>query len=501
MKWRLLLYIIAGVFLLLLLFSITISWQVSKEASQRIINNAQQVAKAFAQQSVLALLTESEDNVDSALQQVLSFTNVSGAGLVNQQGRIFGWRGDAKGHEHFSSIQWPSTRSYLLLNEDKHNWYIASAVILTTVPGVSETELFDATEEKLGYAVLSFSKDNLSQINNRILLSIIITGSIAILTITFFVGSAIQRQLQPLNTLAQVMAHNHETGEHKMAYVSGAKEVEQIADLFNSMMLTLDEQDEKLRSQRDQLEAEVKIRTSELIVARDAALTSSRHKSEFLANMTHELRTPIQSILGYVELVKEEAENDGHFELTADLDKITRNADRLLGMINCVLDLSKIEAGKMEINLNSLYLSDLIDNVKEATAPLMPLKNNRLIINNQTHNLILRTDSEKLLQIIVNLISNASKFTDSGTISLGIVQEDQTIKFDIEDTGIGIPNAEITNIFEQFTQVDSGAARKFGGTGLGLAISKQLCELLGGKIEAKSVEGRGSCFTIWFPLR
>lgn len=499
---QLLTYIFAGVFLLLVLFSITISWLAGKETGNLIVNNAQQVARGLAQQSVLALLTESEENAASELEQVMSFPDVSGAGLVTLEGEIFGWRGDSSGEQFFREYNWAATSSYLLLHEDSDFWYVASAVILTDSSATddSETELFESTEEKLGYAILSFSKDSLTQINRDIVLTIAITGSIAVIGLIVIISSAIQRQLAPLQTLSEVMVHNHDTGEHKLVDVRGPKEIEQMAESFNAMMLTLDEQDERLRSHRDQLEAEVKIRTSELVVARDAALSSSRHKSEFLANMTHELRTPIQSIIGYVDLVKEEAENEGYFDIVTDLDKVTRNADRLLGMINCVLDLSKIEAGRMELNLQSIYLSDLIENVEEATSPLFPRNNNQLLLDNQCSNPLLRIDSEKLLQVLINLISNACKFTSSGTVTLRVVDEEKVMRFDVVDTGMGIPPEQLDSIFEQFQQVDGAETRKFGGTGLGLAISKQFCELMNAQIKVESVVGKGSCFTVRLPI-
>lgn len=497
---QLLSYIVVGVFLLLVLFSITISWLAGKETSELSVTNAQQVARALAHQSVLALLTESEENADTALEQVMSFPDVIGAGLVTVDGHIFGWRGDARGKAFFDSVLWTDTHSYLVLEEDHDNWYIAAAVILSDSSDNSETELFETSEEKLGYAILTFSKETLTQINRDIIITIAITGGIAVVGLILIVGGAIQRQLAPLRSLSQVMSHNHETGEHRLATLTGPIEVVQMASSFNAMMLTLDEQDEKLRSHRDQLEAEVKIRTNELMVARDAALSSSRHKSEFLANMTHELRTPIQAIIGYVDLVKEEAENEGFFDITADLDKVTRSADRLLGMINCVLDLSKIEAGRMELNLQSTWLKDLIDDVVEATAPLFPRSDNKFVLDNQAENIILRIDSEKLLQVLVNLVSNACKFTQSGTVILRVLKEKQHIQFDVVDTGIGIAEKDIAAVFEEFQQADSGVTRQFGGTGLGLAISKQFCELMGASIKVESTQNEGSCFSVTLPL-
>ncbi len=499
---QLLTYIVAGVFVLLLLFSIAISWLAGKETSALIVGNAQQVARALSQQSVLALLTESEENAETAMDQVMAFPDVAGAGLVTNSGKMISWRGDGRGEQFFNTIDWPNIRSYLLINEDADYWFVASAVILTNNSNEeeSDTDLFEASEEKLGFAILAFSKDSLTQINRDIILTIAFTGGIAVVGLILIVGSAIQRLLSPLQTLSEVMVYNHETGEHKRANVKGSKEVEQMAESFNAMMQTLDEQDDRLRSHRDQLEAEVKIRTSELVVARDAALSSSRHKSEFLANMTHELRTPIQSIIGYVDLAKEEAENEGLFDITSDLDKATRNADRLLGMINCVLDLSKIEAGRMELSLKSVYLADLLSNVEEATAPLIPRNQNQFILNNQCENRLLRIDSEKLLQVLINLVSNACKFTQEGTITLKVVCKPNSILFEVSDTGIGIPEDELPHIFQQFKQVDGSESRKFGGTGLGLAISKQFCDLMKAELSVTSKVGQGSTFYVSLPL-
>lgn len=498
---QLLTYIVMGVCILLVLFSVTISWLTGKQTSNLMIDNAQQVARALSSQSILALLTESEENIRPTIQQIMSFPDVVGAGLVTQDGRIFVWQGDAKAELHFKQKNWTELRSYLIQSEDEDHWYIASAVILdNSQDAESETQLFDAEEEKLGYAIITFSKESLTEINTNIIVTIVLTGIIAVVGLVLIVGSAIQRLLSPLQTLSEVMVYNHETGDHMKANVEGSKEIEQMAQSFNAMMDTLDEQDEKLRSHRDKLEAEVKIRTQELVVARDAALSSSRHKSEFLANMTHELRTPIQSIIGYVDLAKEEAENEGFYDIVPDLDKVTRNADRLLGMINCVLDLSKIEAGRMELNLSSVYLQDLLQSVQEATAPLVPANNNQFKLEQRCENMLLRVDNEKLVQVLINLVSNACKFTEDGHITLRVSKQNNTVIFNVIDTGIGIPLNQQHSIFQQFKQVDGSETRRFAGTGLGLAISKQFCDLMHAQISVQSIPDEGSCFTVKLPI-
>ena len=276
----------------------------------------------------------------------------------------------------------------------------------------------------------------------------------------------------------------------------GSEEAQVMAKSFNTMMDTLDDQDEKLRHHRDQLEAEVSIRTQELVVARDAALISNRHKSEFLANVTHELRSPIQSIIGYVELVREEAENEGLMDILTDLDKVTRNAERLFSLINSLLDLSKIEAGRMEVNWQHTVLSDLLTELEEATAPLAPRNHNTLTIINDCGDISIKIDREKTLQILINLVSNACKFTDNGDISVRAHQNNNKLYFDVKDNGIGIAEHKKESVFHKFQQLDGSESRKFGGTGLGLAISKQFCGLIKGDILLESQQSVGSCFTL-----
>ncbi len=494
---RLLSYIVAGVVALLLTFSIVTSYLTTEQTSAQLVENAKQVASALAQQSKLALLTASSANAKSAMDQVLAFPDVDGAGLVSSDGKFYVWRGGEQTGKYFSQLAWPDISENMIFDEDDEHWYIASIVIL------SNAEFDDAGEpidENLGYAIISFSKNSLYEINRNIYLTIGLTGLIAIAGLILIIGSAIKNQLAPLKELTEIMVYNHHTGEHNFANVKGAREVEQMAASFNAMMKTLDDQDEKLRHHRDQLEAEVKIRTRELVEARDAALTSSRHKSEFLANMTHELRTPIQSIIGYVDLVREEIEDEGVFHICEDLDKVTRNAERLLGMINSVLDLSKIEAGRMELNTNSVYLNDLLRNVEEATSPLVPSNSNQFYLLNRCDNMLLRIDNEKMLQVLINLISNACKFTENGEIVLEVVLVENKLVFTVSDTGIGILEQQLEKIFQEFMQVDSGENRRFGGTGLGLAISKQFCELMQATMEVKSEYGEGTTFTVTLPV-
>ncbi|MBL4630570.1 MAG: hypothetical protein JKY14_05235, partial [Paraglaciecola sp.] len=380
---QLLTYLFASIFIFLLLFSSSILWLTQKGARTLIISNAKETTHVLAQQAALALLTESAENAQNALQQVLSFPDVMGAGLVTKTGVMLDWHGDNPGKHYFSEIDWPNLQVEDLLVETSQYWHIASLVVLVAnKDDESELDLFESEEQKLGYALVSFSKKSLSDINQNLFITISIASLFVLVGLPLVVTFVTRRSLFPLQKLSEVMLYNHDQGAHKRAKVAGSEEIQLMAKSFNSMMKTLDEQDEKLRHHRDQLEAEVNIRTQELIVARDAALTSNRHKSEFLANVTHELRSPIQSIIGYVELVREEAENDGLIDIIADLDKVTRNAERLYSLINSLLDLSKIEAGRMEVIRQPVSLLSLLTSLEEATAPLVPQNNNRFSMSN-----------------------------------------------------------------------------------------------------------------------
>ena len=251
-----------------------------------------------------------------------------------------------------------------------------------------------------------------------------------------------------------------------------------------------------IKSHRDQLEKEVDIRTAELVDARDAALNASRHKSEFMANMSHELRTPIQSIIGYGELVTEELELEANFELIDDMDKIAKNAQRLLTLINSLLDLAKIESGKTDVNKTDVSLESILVNLSDTITPLAQINNNQFSIEQKNNIKRIFTDKEKLEQVLLNLLSNACKFTKDGQITLTLYNDSSHLHFEIKDTGIGLSAEQQGYIFDEFRQVDAGQARKFSGTGLGLAISKRFVELMTGEIKVTSALGEGATFTV-----
>lgn len=254
----------------------------------------------------------------------------------------------------------------------------------------------------------------------------------------------------------------------------------------------------------EQRKAELEQAHVELAEARDAALEATRLKSEFLANMSHELRTPLNAIIGYAEILAEDAEDAGREEELADLQKIRSSGKHLLALINDVLDLSKIEAGKMEVFLETFEVAPMLDDVVATIAPLVAKNNNRFEVHRAEGLGAMRADLTKVRQALFNLISNASKFTSDGLITLAVDRERRNgsdwLCFTVTDTGIGITPEQMQRLFQAFSQADASTSRKFGGTGLGLVLSRRFCQMMGGDITVESEAGVGSTFTIQLPV-
>ena len=296
--------------------------------------------------------------------------------------------------------------------------------------------------------------------------------------------------------------------------VHSEDEVGLLAASFNQMARDLkaniDEKDRyamELAKLNAELEDKVMARTSELEaanrelqVANVKIREADRLKSEFLANMSHELRTPMNAIIGFTRLVRRKAADLLPERQIENLEKVEISANHLLGLINDILDLSKIEAGKMGVNFMPFDLGPLVDTCLATVEPMVKGGKVRLIKDVPQDLPEVLSDQDKLKQIIINLLSNALKFTEEGEVRLSAALKDASLRITVSDTGIGIRSDALEYIFEEFRQADGSSTRKYGGTGLGLSITKKLTELLGGTIDLQSVEGKGSSFTITLPF-
>jgi signal transduction histidine kinase/pSer/pThr/pTyr-binding forkhead associated (FHA) protein len=247
-------------------------------------------------------------------------------------------------------------------------------------------------------------------------------------------------------------------------------------------------------------EAERQREIAELAMA--AAKDANMAKSQFLANISHELRTPLNAIIGYSEILEEESDISTD-DLATDLKKIKAAAKHLLALINDILDLSKIEAGKMELNIETFNLKNLIDDVVSTIRPLIEKHSIKLHVDSPPNPGLMHADHTRIRQILLNLLSNACKFTDGGDIFMSVEREmtdgEDWIVFRVRDTGIGMNEEQQSKLFRPFTQVDSSTTRRYGGTGLGLAISRRFCQMMNGGISVQSEPGKGSTFTFRLP--
>ncbi len=288
--------------------------------------------------------------------------------------------------------------------------------------------------------------------------------------------------------------------------VRSEREVAEVVRAFNAMMHQLRMRNAEIAKQTESLRAEIQERRrveQELIKARDAAEAASRAKSTFLATMSHELRTPLTAIIGYSQLM-EQLVNKGIYETVIhDVGRIWAAGAHLLTLINDILDISKIEAGQMTISAEYANVADLVHAAVNTVLPQMDKNRNRFQVHCPPDIGLLNSDATKVRQALINLLSNAAKFTEDGEVKLTVTRHEQDgktwFRFEVADTGIGIPADKLDKLFKAFSQVDDSPTRKYGGTGLGLVLSQRLCELIGGRITVQSTVGVGSVFTMEIP--
>lgn len=348
-----------------------------------------------------------------------------------------------------------------------------------------------------------YVQSDLDELDKRLFwaATIVFSVMLASLLLAFILASKLQSFIsQPIYSLLTTMKtvsnnKNYSIREQKL----GNDELGSLVDGFNEMLSQVEQRDLELKQYRDHLEDKVEQRTSELADARDQALAANKAKSVFLANMSHEIRTPMNAVLGYAQILQRDSDLN-KYQRDA-LQTIETSGNHLLGLINDILDISKIEAGAMEIRNENFYLDELVDGISAMFKIRCEQKRLGWHIENEIdEKVIIYGDQGKLRQILINLLGNAVKFTEKGEVVLRVARGDManTYRFDVLDTGQGIEPHDQTRIFEPFQQESAGYDK--GGTGLGLAITKRQVELMDGTLTLKSELGKGSVFTAILPF-
>jgi signal transduction histidine kinase len=320
----------------------------------------------------------------------------------------------------------------------------------------------------------------------RSLLTVAGIGLLVVIVTMIAISIRATRLLRPIEQLRLGVARIGDGDLAQRISVKSADEFEALADQFNDMA-------GRLQESYTGLEKKVEDRTHQLEVA-------NQHKSQFLANMSHELRTPLNAIIGYSEILQENAADKGDKEAIDDSHKIESAGRHLLGLINNILDLSKIEAGKMDVFIEPVDIQALLKEVLSIVKPLADKSGNAIEVICPLDVGSFRSDQTKIKQCLLNLMSNANKFMSKGTLTLTVAREDNSrVCFRVSDTGVGMTEEQLGRLFQAFSQADASTTKRFGGTGLGLAITKHFCTMLGGDVTVESTPGKGSTFIIRLP--
>jgi len=381
---------------------------------------------------------------------------------------------------------------------DGHSLERFNDVSVKYSPFIAETPIFDnKTSGFLGKIHLEYNSELyhylIDDVQSRLILALV-----AVLVLVVVVQRRISILLKPLNSLARYL---EKVDLNRSASVPHPKkimalEITQVWQAVNQLFSRLRLRDEQLKLEHDAAQNALKEKLD--------AESANKAKSQFLANMSHELRTPLNAIIGYSEMLREELANNSNPDVNNDLDKIFTAGKNLLSLINDVLDLSKIEAGKMYLYLEDVKVYLLVEEVLSIIRPLAKQNENEIDVDCPEGVGSIKVDVMKLRQSLLNLLSNAVKFTTGGKISLRVFREmehdEERINFVVKDTGIGLSQLQIGSLFNAFSQADMSTTRRYGGTGLGLTISQKFCRLMGGGITVESELGKGATFVISLPV-
>lgn len=463
------------------------------------------VAKTLANTSELAVLYNTEENAEAAVQTALSFPAIEYVSIYNNRGNLLIESGEKPDASQIPKLvpepEDESITSKILSNTNKL-WLISAPIYASRQDpdDLTGEALVDLKRQYLGYVIIGIDSLAIRELQVGAFIKGWLVSTILGLICCVIIVFTLRRWMRPVRSLAKTMI-NSEEALHEKADTTNhySRETYIISLAYNRLIERIEEHDFQLRSQNDLLETEVALRTVELTKDKNNALDDSRFKSKFIASVIHELRTPLQSIIGFTEIIQETLDDEGIEDCNDDLEKVMRNSDQMLLLINSILEILKIESGTVAINYETVDINKLLLECKDTTQHLLSLNNNQIVIH--SNNLESASiDQQKTKQIIINLLSNASKFSRNSQINLTVSIKNSLLAICVEDQGIGIDQKHHQLIFEPFMQIDNSASPEQNSSGLGLSIVKQLTEILGGSITLESQPRQGSKFTITLPL-
>jgi len=500
--------------------------QQNKMIQEQFMKQGQAMVKNMAYHAELGVFSESAELLESSIRGVEADPDIAYLFIYGEGDRPLGKGGQqieyagtevlglSKGTKaRFLTDHRPITRR--VENASRH--FIEFIMPIIPEPETTPEELLlgmiqspqpSGNREAIGFVRLGLSLDPLQR-NMKTFVKLWGGLTAAFLLLSFLAMYVLARRItEPIKTLtdrADKIAHGGDLDQ--MIPVTSRDEIGRLASSFNEMARALkgsigkkEQLLEEVNDLNRTLEDRIHQRTIELEERTEALEVASRHKSEFLAKMSHELRTPLNAVIGYSEMLEEEAEELGVTQFIPDLRKIHSSGKHLLGLINDVLDLSKIEAGKIELFLEDFDVRSMALDIAGTIEPLVDKNANRLEVRCADDVGQMHSDLTRVRQCLFNLLSNACKFTEKGTILLGVTREVVGgvgwVHFRVSDTGIGMTQEQMDKVFEAFQQADASTNRKYGGTGLGLAICRQLCQMMGGNIRVESEPDKGATFTI-----
>ncbi len=505
-KWKLMVLITVTGFSVLLVAVVALIFYDRYKFREGLVSELSILSRTISSDLSAAVAFGYDDEALKTLRNLKAKSSIISACVYGQDGIVFA--SYTTGDEHSTCPEDPvQPGSYFTAH------YLDHASALKDLEG----------DAPLGSVVL---RSDFSLLNERLIgdvyffLGILVVSSI----LAFLLASRLHRFISdPIRLLAENTQRVSREDDYSIRTERGSDdEVGELVSSFNEMLSRIQQRDEELTTKSEELkqshrqleeysrdlEQRVERRTQELAVAtqeaeeaRDRAEEANQAKSVFLANMSHELRTPMNAIIGFSRIVMSRCKDILPQKQYENMDKISISANHLLGLINDILDLSKIEAGRMEVTPSEFTLEPLVDMCLRQVEPMASGKSIALRQDSDADFPSVYTDQDKVKQILINLLSNAVKFTEEGEVNVGVRQADGQAYIAVTDTGIGIPEEQLSSVFEEFTQLDSGSTKRFGGTGLGLSITRHLAQLIGGDIEIQSTVGEGSTFTVSFPTQ